>query len=75
MIQLSYRWEFYKDRSNEWQWRKFESNKVVAVSADGFYSRQACVNDAKQRGYDPPLLPFPGSNKRLNHAVTGKPSA
>ncbi|MBI1804955.1 MAG: DUF1508 domain-containing protein [Ignavibacteriae bacterium] len=59
MIQLSDRWEFYKDRFSEWQWRKFESNKVVAVSADGFYSRQACVNNARQRGYDPQLSPLP----------------
>ncbi len=53
MIQLADRWEFYKDRLGEWQWRKFEANKVVAVSADGFYSRQACVNNARQRGYEP----------------------
>ena len=59
MIQLSDRWEFYKDRLGEWQWRKFEANTVVAVSADGFYSRQACVNNARQRGYDPVLATRP----------------
>jgi len=59
MILLSDRWEFYKDRLGEWQWRKFEAKKVVAVSADGFYSRQACVNNARQRGYDPALAPRP----------------
>ena len=51
MILLANRWMFYKDKGNQWQWRKFEVNKVVAVSADGFYSRQACVNDARKRGY------------------------
>jgi hypothetical protein len=51
MISQSDRWEFYKDRFDQWQWRKFESNKVVAVSADAFYSRQACVNNARTRGY------------------------
>ena len=45
------RWEFYKDRFDQWQWRKFEGNKVVAVSGDGFFSRQACVNNARTRGY------------------------
>lgn len=45
------RWEFYKDRFDQWQWRKFDGNKVVAVSGDGFYSRQACVNNARTRGF------------------------
>ena len=51
MILLSNRWQFYKDKVGQWQWRKFQVNKVVAVSADGFSSRKACVNDAKTRGY------------------------
>ena len=51
MILLSNRWQFYKDKMGQWQWRKFLSTKVVAVSADGFPSRKACVNDAMTRGY------------------------
>ena len=45
------RWQFYKDRMGQWQWRKFRVNKVVAVSADGFYSRKVCVTNAMTRGY------------------------
>lgn len=45
------RWEFYKDRTDQWQWRKFAEKKVVAVSGDGFLSRQACVDNARGRGY------------------------
>lgn len=45
------RWEFYKDQNRQWQWRKFVKDKVVAVSGSGFYSRTACVNDARRRGY------------------------
>ncbi|MGA2625150.1 MAG: DUF1508 domain-containing protein [Bacteroidota bacterium] len=51
MTQLPDRWQFYKDKPGQWQWRKFEANKVVAVSYDGFYSRRECVNNAKTRGY------------------------
>jgi uncharacterized protein YegP (UPF0339 family) len=51
MIQLSDRWQIYKDKIGQWQWRKFENNKVVAVSADGFPTRKACVSNAKSRGY------------------------
>lgn len=51
MIELTNRWMFYKDKMGQWQWRKFEANKVVAVSGDSFNSRPACVKDAKTRGY------------------------
>ncbi len=51
VIESEDRWEFYKDRIGQWQWRKFRSKKVVAVSSDGFYTRQACVTDARRRGY------------------------
>lgn len=58
MIKQADRWELYRDKSNQWQWRKFENNKVVAVSGDGFYSRRACANDAKQRGYEGGVRPL-----------------
>jgi len=44
-------WEFYLDRNNMWQWRKFVEKKVVAVSGDGFWSRAACMNDARRSGF------------------------
>jgi uncharacterized protein YegP (UPF0339 family) len=44
-------WKFYKDTNGQWQWRKFENKKVVAVSLDGFLSRQACIKNARIRGY------------------------
>ena len=57
MIQLpGARWQFYHDKLNQWQWRKFVVNKVVGVSSDSFYSRQACVNDARKRGYIGPMV-------------------
>lgn len=48
------RWEFYKDNSDRWQWRKFKGGKVVTVSSDGFPGRKACVENAATRGYVPP---------------------
>jgi hypothetical protein len=60
------RWEFYQDKINEWLWRKFVSNKVVAVSSDSSYSRQACVNDARKRGYvGPTVIPKKSRAKTL----------
>ena len=73
MIQLSdSRWEFYQDKINQWQWRKFVANKVVAVSADSFYSRQACTTDAKKRGYVRPLVVSKKSATNMNTVVTLK---
>jgi hypothetical protein len=43
--------QFYKDSNGLWQWRKFKNNKIVAVSIDGFSSRQAGVINARLRGY------------------------
>jgi uncharacterized protein YegP (UPF0339 family) len=51
MILLSHHWQFYKDKYGQWQWRKYVAKKVVAVSAEGFRSHKACVDDAKKRGY------------------------
>jgi uncharacterized protein YegP (UPF0339 family) len=58
MILLADRWQFYKDRIGQWQWRKFIANKVVAVSSDGFQSRQSCITNAKTRGYVDSLHPL-----------------
>jgi len=54
MIQLADEWKFYLDKNNQWQWRKFIANKVVAVSSDGFPSRKDCLWNAGQRGYVAP---------------------
>jgi len=50
MILLADRWQFYKDKLGQWQWRKFENNKVVAVSPDGFSTRKECVLHAMTKG-------------------------
>ncbi len=50
------RWEFYKDKINQWQWRKYIDNKVVTVSSGSFASSRACVIDARKRGYDGPIV-------------------
>jgi uncharacterized protein YegP (UPF0339 family) len=54
MTPLSNHWQFYKDKYGQWQWRKYVAKKVVAVSAEGFRSRKASIEDAKKHGYLPP---------------------
>jgi hypothetical protein len=62
MNSLPKHWEFYKDSSHRWQWRKFQGEKVVAVSGDGFQDRKKCIEDAMQRGYVAPA-PEPSQSK------------
>lgn len=63
------RWEFYEDKMSQWQWRKFVANKVVAVSAYSYFTRQACVVDARTRGFVG--SPTQGVKKSQSHAVKG----
>lgn len=45
-------WEFYKDKAEEWRWRKkAANNKIVAASSEGFSSKQVAVDNAKLNGY------------------------
>ncbi|MEX1013883.1 MAG: DUF1508 domain-containing protein [Candidatus Paceibacterota bacterium] len=46
------KWEFYKDTSGDWRWRKTASNgKIVGASSEGFSSKTNAVNNAKLNGY------------------------
>lgn len=59
MTQPDSTWKFYKDNTGQWQWRKYQINKVVAVSADSFTTRKKCIKDAATRGYVVPEKSVP----------------
>lgn len=59
MSLIANHWQFYKDKYGQWQWRKYEAKKVVAVSSEGFRSRKTCVEDAIKRGYIIPAQRLP----------------
>jgi len=47
-----YTWEFYKDRSGKWRWKKIASNgKIVGASSESFASKQNALNNARINGY------------------------
>lgn len=54
MMQSENRWEFYLDKTKLWQWRKFQDNRVVAVSSIGYTLFKDCVANATSRGYVAP---------------------
>lgn len=47
------KWEFYKDRANEWRWRRTARNgEIVGASCEGYKNRSDCIANAKRPGLD-----------------------
>ena len=47
------RWDFYKDNSGEWRWRRTAANgKIVGASTPGYVTKSDCIANAKRNGYD-----------------------
>jgi uncharacterized protein YegP (UPF0339 family) len=45
-------WEIYKDRRDEWRWRRRAINgRIVGASSEGYKLRRECVANAKRNGY------------------------
>jgi len=44
-------WEIYRDRANEWRWRRTASNgRNVGASSEGYSNKADCVANAKRNG-------------------------
>lgn len=49
-------WEFYKDRVNEWRWRRScDNGKIVAAATQGYKNWGECLDNAKVSGYVGPI--------------------
>jgi uncharacterized protein YegP (UPF0339 family) len=45
-------WEFYKDPSDQWRWRRTAPNgRIVGASTQGYANRTDCVDNARRNGY------------------------
>ena len=45
-------WQFYKDKQNEWRWRRIASNgRIVGASSQGYQNRLDCVANAEREGF------------------------
>ncbi|MGI2126687.1 DUF1508 domain-containing protein [Shewanella morhuae] len=47
------KWEFYKDNSDEWRWRRTSTanGNIVGASSQGYKNRSDCVSNAQRNGY------------------------
>ena len=47
------KWEFYKDKADEWRWRRTAPNgEVVGASTEGYHNLEDCLENAKRSGYE-----------------------
>ncbi|MDA0813675.1 MAG: DUF1508 domain-containing protein [Verrucomicrobia bacterium] len=45
------KWTLYKDKKNEWRWKRVASNgRVVGASTEGYKNRSECIDNAKRNG-------------------------
>ena len=52
MAEANDKWEFYKDPSEEWRWRRTASNgRIVGASTQGYKNKQDCIDNAIRNGY------------------------
>jgi len=46
-------WDFYRDNSNEWRWRRTASNgRIVGASSQGYVNRSDCEDNARRNGWN-----------------------
>jgi uncharacterized protein YegP (UPF0339 family) len=46
------KWEIYKDKQEEWRWRRTAPNgNIVGAATEGYKNRQDCEANAKRNGY------------------------
>ena len=46
-------WEVYKDRKDEWRWRrKARNGKIVGASSESYKNKSDCINNARRKGMD-----------------------
>lgn len=46
------KWEFYKDKGDDWRWRRTAPNgKIVGASSEGYKNKSDCIANAKRNGY------------------------
>ena len=46
------KWEFYKDPSEKWRWRRTAANgSIVGASTQGYVNKSDCIENARRNGY------------------------
>ncbi|MFT6556288.1 MULTISPECIES: YegP family protein [Sneathiella] len=46
------KWEIYKDKGDEWRWRRTAPNgRIVGASTEGYIKKQDCVDNAIRNGF------------------------
>ena len=50
---IGHTWEIYKDKADEWRWRRTASNgNIVGASTEGYANKKDCIANARLPGMD-----------------------
>ena len=51
-IDVNDKWEFYKDASGDWRWRRTAPNgEIVGASTEGYKNKADAIANAQRNGY------------------------
>ncbi len=46
-------WEVYKDKADEWRWKRKASNgQIVGAASEGYKNKSDCIANAKRHSMD-----------------------
>ena len=46
------KWTFYKDKKQEWRWKRVASNgSIVGAASEGYKNRLDCLDNANRNGF------------------------
>ena len=47
------KWDIFKDKKNEWRWKRTASNgRIVGAATEGYKNRIDCVANARRNGFE-----------------------
>lgn len=47
------KWHFYRDKKNEWRWKRVARNgRTIGSSSEGYKNRTDCIENARRNGCD-----------------------
>lgn len=51
-VKIMDKWEFYKDTTGKWRWRRIAPNgKIVGASTEGYVNKSDCESNARRNGW------------------------
>jgi hypothetical protein len=70
------KWHFYEGMNNEWHWYEMsDAGDVIGASECAFSSLDACMDNARERGFDPSTYQVHLRERAMPHPQRNKATA